>query len=241
MTANRAVPPTRVVFYHCVGELIEDGLSGSASDGGAMITPAEHLEAHIALLRGLGYRFATAGELARRWRGSTPPPGIVVLTFDDGWRDGLTTAAPLLARLGLRATFFICPDGFGDRITRLGHAGVIMTEAEARALHEAGMELASHSLSHPDLRTLSDAQLRTQLVASREAVEALSGERCLTLAYPSGWHDRRVEPATADAGYQLAFASQRGPWRRFAVPRVQGPTIAAPQALIPRLELPEGP
>src|SRR5437764_10692302 len=107
VTATRPELPTRVVFYHCVSQLLGDSVPGTPSDGGAMITPPEQVEAHIALLRELGYRFATAGELARQWRGSTPPPGIAVLTFDDGWRDALTTVAPLLTRLGLRGTLLV--------------------------------------------------------------------------------------------------------------------------------------
>ena len=228
-------PPARVVFYHRVGRLIADG-SGQPSDGGEMITPPEDVEAHIELLRGLGYRFATAGELVGLWRQRMPPPGIAVLTFDDGWRDALTTVAPLLNRLGLRATFFICPGGFGNHHPRFGEEATVITAAEARALHDAGMELASHSVSHPDLRECSDSDLKAELVGSRAAVEAITGERCLTLAYPTGLHDARVERAAADAGYQLAFACESGPWRRFAVPRVQAPT-KDPATLIRRLEL----
>ncbi|HEV3229303.1 MAG TPA: polysaccharide deacetylase family protein [Solirubrobacteraceae bacterium] len=238
MTAAGSRPPTRVVFYHCVGQLLGDGeVSGVGSDGGAMITPPAQFEAHIELLRERGYRFVTAGELAGHWRRSAPPAGLAVLTFDDGWRDGLTTVAPVLARLGVRATFFVCPAAFGNRKPELGPSGVVMTEAEARSLHGAGMELASHSLSHPDLRELSDGDLRHELTASREAVEALTGEPCLTLAYPDGWHDRRVERAVADAGYQLAFATEHGPWRKLAVPRVQAPTIGPPEILLRRLRL----
>src|SRR5437868_12706420 len=177
------LPATRVIYYHCVGQLIDDGRSRVPSDGGAMITPPSHLEAHIALLRELGYRFATAGELGRHWRGTVPPPGIAVLTFDDGWRDALTTVAPMLTSLGIQATFFVCPEKFGGRAPELGDARV-MTESEARELHDLGMELASHTLSHPDLRALSDAELRVELTSSRDAVEAITSKPCHTLAYP---------------------------------------------------------
>ena len=114
-----------------------------------------------------------------------------------------------------------------------------MTEDEARQLHEAGMELGSHTLSHHAVRELSDGELRHEMVASREAVEAITGEPCLTLAYPSGNHDRRVERAAADAGYQLAFATKGESWRKFAVPRVGAHPNAPPERLIQRLKLPE--
>ena len=237
--ASAQLPPARVIYYHRVAELARRGRRGRPDDAGAMITPPEQLEAHIALLRKLGYRLCTAGDLAQAWRGHLPPRGIAVLTFDDGWRDGLTTVAPVLDRLGVRATFFICPSGFGKRFARFGGAS-ILTEDEARALHESGMELASHTLSHPDLRTSTDAQLDLELTTSRDAVEALTGEPCATLAYPSGWHDRRVERAVADAGYQLAFRARHGPWRRMAVPRVQAPTIGKPETLVNRLRLSGG-
>ncbi|MEA2388343.1 MAG: hypothetical protein QOG41_1116 [Thermoleophilaceae bacterium] len=237
--ASGGLPPTRVIYYHCVADITGRGRRGRPDDAGAMITPPANVEAHIALLRELGYRFSTAGELARAWQGDLPPRGVAVLTFDDGWQDGLTTVAPMLDRLGVRATFFICTSGFGKRFARFGGASV-MTEDEARALHESGMELASHTVSHPDLRTLTDAQLDMELTSSREAVEALTGEPCATLAYPSGWHDRRVERAVADAGYELAFRARRGPWRRMAVPRVQAPTIRAPETLVKWLRLSGG-
>jgi peptidoglycan/xylan/chitin deacetylase (PgdA/CDA1 family) len=236
MPPAAAPPPTRVVLYHSVGP-VKEGDPGWRPGGGGMITPAEVLETHIALLRGLGYRFASAGELAKRWPGRVPPPGIAVLTFDDGWSDGLTTVAPLLNRLGLRATFFVCPGGFGNHPPALRGAARIMTEAEARALHEAGMELASHTLSHRNLLELSDADLRLEFEGSREAVEALTGQPCLTLAYPTGRHDPRIERAAAAAGYGLAFACKHGPWRRFAAPRVQAPTISARSRVLEKLRL----
>ena len=151
--------------------------------------------------------------------------------------NGLTTAAPLLARLGLRATFFLCTDAFGRHLSAFGDDGLILTQDEARQLHDAGMELASHTLRHRVLPKLSDGELRHEMLASREAVEAITEEPCLTLAYPSGDHDRRVEQAAADAGYQLAFATRADSWRRFAVPRVFASPLEPPEALIQRLGL----
>ena len=46
--------------------------------------------------------------------GETPKAGSVVITFDDGYLDNLTVAAPILDRLRLTATIFL-PTGYIDR------------------------------------------------------------------------------------------------------------------------------
>jgi peptidoglycan/xylan/chitin deacetylase (PgdA/CDA1 family) len=227
-----------VVLYHSVGparEPREIGTSDLPEMG--MVTPLDVLEAHLARLLELGYRFVTAGELAALWTGTVPPPGLAVLTFDDGWRDGLTRAAALLSRFGVRGTFYLCPGAFGNRIERFGEAGAILTQAEARTLHEAGMELGSHTLSHHNVLELSDDELRRELVDSRALIEALTGEPCLTLAYPTGRHDSRIERAAAAAGYQLAFACKSGPWRRLAAPRWQAPVLDSREVVNRRFAL----
>lgn len=211
MTRRRPV----VLVYHGV----------AAADNGAdprrLLTSPDHLEEHVGLLRRRGYRFVLARELARD--GSTPP-GTAVLTFDDGWRNWMTTALPLLQRLGLRATFFLCPGLFGGHHPDVaGKAGELLDEDEARSLHEAGMEVASHSLSHPDLRLLDDAALERELRQSKAAVEQITGEPCRSFAYPYGLYDGRVVRAVAAAGYELAFGWLPGPWRPLEAPRLPAP------------------
>ena len=210
-------PLTRpvVLVYHGVGD-IDD-----ASDPKRLIVAPEHLEAHVRLLLRRGYVFVPAGELPAA---AEPPPRTAALTFDDGWSNWLTVALPLLERLGVRATFFVCPGLWGAQHPDVaGAAGRLLDEDGARALHEAGMELGSHSLSHPDLRGLDDLSLARELAESKESLEAITGRSCTTLAYPYGLFDARVERAAADAGYDLAFAWLPGPWRRWAVPRLPAP------------------
>lgn len=204
-----------VLVYHGVGSASDE------EDPRRLLVSPEHLEAHVRLLQRRRYGFVSAGELA----GNGGPRGRTAsLTFDDGWRNGLTTALPLLERLGVRGTFFVCPGLFGATHPDVpGEEGALLDETEARALHDAGMELGSHTLTHPDLRQLSDAELAVELGDSKSAVEAITGRACRVFAYPYGLYDQRVLKAVRAAGYELAFAWLPGPWRPLEAPRLPGP------------------
>jgi peptidoglycan/xylan/chitin deacetylase (PgdA/CDA1 family) len=204
-----------VLVYHGVGAADDD------ADPARLLTSPEHLAEHVSLLQRRGYRFVPAGELAAD---VAPGPRTAALTFDDGFRNWLTTALPLLRALGVRATFFVCPGLFGGRHPHVaGEAGELLDTGEVRELHDAGMEIGSHSLGHPDLRGLDDATLERELRESKQAVEALTGEACRALAYPYGLYDERVARAAQKAGYEIAYGWLPGPWRRFEAPRLPAP------------------
>ena len=70
----------------------------------------------------------------------------------------------MLRSLRVRGTFFVCPGLFGGTHPDLdGEAGALLDEAGVRELHDAGMEIGSHTLGHPDLRGLDDAELEREL------------------------------------------------------------------------------
>lgn len=202
-----------VLVYHGVGPPV--------GDPKRLLVSLEHLEAHVRLLQRLGYRFITAEELLDE---GGPRPRTAVLTFDDGFRSWLTEVAPLFTRLGVRGTFYICPGLFGKTHWNVdGEAGRLLDEDDAGALSEAGMELGAHSQTHADLRLLDGRELAYELTESKAAVERITGRPCRTIAYPYGNRDERVVEATAEAGYELAFAWLPGPWRQLEAPRLPAP------------------
>lgn len=57
------------------------------------------------------YRVVGLGDLQAARQGQRPlPPNPLLITFDDGWRDTLTYAAPELARRGLPAVLFLASE-----------------------------------------------------------------------------------------------------------------------------------
>lgn len=141
------------------------------------------------------------------------PPGgdrpQVLVTFDDGYRDNLTHAAPILAAYDVRAVFFVVTDWIGrssttdprqDFLDPVGH----------RQLVESGHRLAAHSTSHRRFSTLPPSvaaeEVRSSLgwaAREQQAAPAL-------FAYPYG--DLPEQDILADlAAEALAFGTVRCP------------------------------
>ena len=127
------------------------------------------------------------------------PPRAVAITFDDGWLSQYVHAVPILQQMHFTATFFI--------ITKqVGLGSMYMGVDELKTLQRDGMTLASHTRTHPDLEKVSDAQLRAEVVGSRQDLQQMLGVTPDLFAYPYGAVNKRVEDAVVGAGYRGARA-----------------------------------
>ena len=98
----------------------------------------------------------------------------------------------------MRATFFV--------ITSLvGRAGYVTWDG-VRTLADAGMEIGSHTATHPRLPDLSDARVQYELVESRLTLQAELHRPVEALAYPYNSVRARIEKAARTAGYRVAVA-----------------------------------
>ena len=85
-----------------------------------------------------------------------------------------------------------------------------ITWEQARAMDEAGVEIGSHTVSHPLLVGADDAQLRRELRDSRARLEAELGREVELFCYPNGSFDERVRRETERAGYRCAVTTLHG-------------------------------
>jgi peptidoglycan/xylan/chitin deacetylase (PgdA/CDA1 family) len=191
-----------VLMYHRV---LPDEASVDGIEPG-MYVRAQTFERQLTWIR---KRFAvrTLGDLIQAPPTPRDPPSIAI-TFDDGWRDNLTVAWPILSRLGLRATIFLV-----ERWVREGRnpEGDFMSPSDVAALHAQGMEFGAHTVSHPRLTRLGDEEIRDELRRSRDAVEAWTSAPCTVFAYPFGDHDDRVA-AQARGAFRGAVVVSGGWW-----------------------------
>ncbi len=137
--------------------------------------------------RGIALREAVAHREAKgNW-----PSRSVVLTFDDGFRNFYDAAMPVLAQHGFTATVFIVSDYMGRRNDwEIPPAGLgsrdILTWPQAVELSANGIEIGSHTRTHPDLRRLSGTEAQQEIAGSRIEIEDHLGRQVQSFAYPFG-------------------------------------------------------
>jgi peptidoglycan/xylan/chitin deacetylase (PgdA/CDA1 family) len=151
-------------------------------------------------------------------QGASLPEKPVLVTFDDGYSDLVVNAVPALEASGFKATIFFVSQHIGAASTwdlALGHPSrPLMTAAEIRECAAHGIEVGAHTRTHPDLRKLQDADLKTELEGCRKELTALTGASVNTLAYPFGFQNEQVRKRASEV-YDLAFSCRPGlnAWR----------------------------
>ena len=215
-----------VLCYHAVSDTWEHSLS---------VRPAA-FERQLRFLVRLYRPVAAAGILRARGR-------LLHVTFDDAFRS-IDAALPALERLGVPATVFACTDladeGLPLAVPELAadaaaHPEELRTHSwdRLRELADRGVEIGSHTCSHPHIPLLGDDELDRELRESRTRLEDELRRPCRFLAYPFGDEDGRVHAAARRAGYEAAFAlpgdvattdhfavPRLGVWRRDTLPRL---------------------
>ncbi len=142
--------------------------------------------------------------------------GFYGLTFDDGHASDYTEAFPALQELGLRATFFVVP-------TLVDTPGYV-TWAQLREMVAAGMEVGSHSLTHPFIDGLDEAGLRHEFGESKAMIEDRLGLAVYAASLPRGWEHPALTPVLGALGYRVFCTSRVGWWHPgnppLAMPRI---------------------
>ncbi|WP_128428581.1 polysaccharide deacetylase family protein [Streptomyces cyaneus] len=208
-------PAAWVAMYHSVSDCRDDPYN-------VTVTPAR-LDRQLAWMARRGLRGVSVRELlAARARGAEG--GLVGLTFDDGYTDFVTTALPVLRRRGFTATVFVLPGRLGGENAwePTGPRKPLLDVDGIRSAVAAGMEVASHGLTHLDLTRATDRVLHTEVNDSRHRLAGIIGVGIEGFCYPYGRLDERVADAVRRAGYRYACAIGPGPAGSgdFALPRI---------------------
>lgn len=192
-----------ILVYHRFGPQVAD----------SMTIRTEAFESQLRLLQAAGYQVIPLRRFVDHLvlDAPPPPPCSLAITVDDGHRSVYTELLPLVQRHNIPVTLFIYPSA-------ISNAPYAMTWQQLAELRATGLfDIQSHTYWHPNFhkekqRLDPQAYVRlvdTQLVKSRQALEARLGGHVDLLAWPFGLFDDELKAHAASAGYLAAFTLER--------------------------------
>ena len=127
----------------------------------------------------------------------------LVITFDDGFKDNLLTAAPILNRYNIPFTVFVA--------TGLLNKEEYLTCDELKVLAELdNCEIGAHGHSHVKLSDCSEEKVTEELSLSKKILEDLLGRPVDVMSYPHGDYNEFVLNKAREVGFKVIGSSHYG-------------------------------
>lgn len=188
-----------ILYYHYIGN--NPNPADTARDS-LSITP-DLFEKQMNYLSSNGFNTISLDTLYAALKGGLLPPKPVVLTFDDGYVDFYVNAFPILERYHIHATSFIP--------TSLIGGGYYMSWNQIKEIQSSGLiSFEAHSLTHPNLVSLSPEAAKNQITESRKVLESEIGVPVNFFAYPYGASNSQDWEYAKEAGYAGAVGTWSG-------------------------------
>jgi peptidoglycan/xylan/chitin deacetylase (PgdA/CDA1 family) len=211
-TDGAAARTLRVLMYHKVNDLPDNPVT----------VPTSLFDEQMAQLRELGYPVVGLDAVLAHYRRGDPlPPSATLITFDDGYRDVLERALPVLKRYGYPAVLFV-PIGYLGESRPLPHEehlaarGIVNRTLDWRELRELdaeGVRVECHGISHKPLTALELGEGAREIAHSKLRLEETLGREVEAFAYVKG-SEADYRPVhlslVRQAGYELGFTSVSG-------------------------------
>lgn len=169
--------------------------------------------AHMSFLHALGWQGLSMSGLLPYLRGERQGK-VFGITFDDGYLNNLTHAAPVLQRLGFSATCYVVSGMLGQTNVWDSEHRVPPSELmSAHHLHQwlqLGQEIGAHTRRHVRLPALDVAASLDEIAGCKAVLEQITGVAVSHFCYPYGeFTPVHVEQVTK-AGFQSATTTKRG-------------------------------
>ena len=190
----------------------------------------ERFESHLALLAERREKVVAL----RKFLSVPETENLIAITFDDGFRDNLTVALPLLEKYDLPMTLFMVA-GY------IGQDGYLNADELKELAKHPLITIGSHGLWHRPFTVLSDAEATYEFKESKGKIEDTIQEKVDLLAYPYGDCNTRIERLCANAGYLAAWSVWNGnhtPFSRWRVPLGTGDNLTRLRAKLSPMYFP---
>lgn len=192
---------------------------------GLAVSPAV-FKAQMAYMSNHGYRCINLSQIVQRVSsGLVCPDKCFAITFDDGYLDVYTSAAPIIQEYGFTATVFVvteCVGRAGETVAWEGGCpSRFLSWADVRELSRFGISVGSHTLSHPSLPQLDEPVALREIRDSKAVIEDKLGKEVSQFSYPYSRFDSRIQRIAIESGYEACCGADRGAWSRYNLWRAQ--------------------
>jgi len=209
-TARSVLP---ILMYHSISDDTEPGVSPYFR----VVTSPQRFRDHLDSLAERGWNGVSLEEgiASLKLGNAKGPHKQVAITFDDGFRDFYLEAWPALRKHGFTATMFLATN-FISWKQQFFKNRPCMTWSEVRECRQAGIRFGSHTLAHPFLPSLSWADIRKELVESKQVLERELSESVVSFAHPYAFplerpgYSERFKLLLAQSGYKLSVTTLLG-------------------------------
>ena len=206
LTLNRQ--PIPILVYH---QIAEAPPKGSSPFRGLYVAPAAFAR-QMAWLKRLGYTGLSMSGLMPYLRGEREGK-VVGITFDDGYRNNLTHALPVLVKQGFSSTCYAVSGLLGKTNSWDEKIGIpqtqLMDEGEIRQWVAGGQEIGSHTHSHANLLETDEAGCVEEMVLGKSGLEAVTGGPVAHFCYPFGHFNAGHVETARMLGFVTATTTQR--------------------------------
>ena len=145
--------------------------------------------------------------------------GKLIITFDDGYLNNLTTVSPFLDSYVIPMHIFVATDLIESK------SNIYLGKSELKELSNLKhVSIGSHGKSHSKLTNLSISNLKNELEYSKNFLEDLTGTSINSISYPHGSYNRNVikevEFYKYEKGASSIFGSIKYNTNKFLIPRI---------------------
>jgi peptidoglycan/xylan/chitin deacetylase (PgdA/CDA1 family) len=129
----------------------------------------------------------------------------IAVTFDDGYLDILTQAAPILDKYAIPFTVFVTPE-----LAEKGNPRYLNKTQIAEISKLDGCAIGAHGMTHCPLAACPQDKLEAELKDSKKWIEDAISKEVAAIAYPYGSVCAKTAREAERAGYQLGVCSKTG-------------------------------
>lgn len=188
-------------------------------------------EQQMLTLKNAGYKFIHPSEI-KEFLKDESGQRYVVVSFDDGYRTFYSYTYPIIKKHGIKSVNYIIYNFIG----RQNNMDAYMIE---QLVKDGLVEIGSHTLNHPDLTSITEEQLKSEIIESKNLLEKRFNTKVTSFCYPYGYYNEKAFPFVNEAGYLTAVTTKEGSQisenNLFEIKRIR-PGILTGQNLIDYLE-----